>query len=318
MSAVSLEKLTKVFGGVVAVDHVDLEIEEGELFSLLGPNGAGKSTIMRILSTVLLPTEGRALIKGLDVVKDAMKVRRIIGVCPQDTVLYDYLTGEENLRFFGTLHGLSGKELDKRVDEVLNLLQLREARKRRFKGYSGGMKHRLNLGVALLHEPEVLILDEPTTGLDPQGRRAVWDIIEGFRGEKKTVLLSTHYMEEADYLSDRVAIMDRGRIIACDTPENLKESLGGEEVVEVYSLKIPDRIREVVLQIPTVNMVSILHPDKAEEMSVLKVFTEDADAIIPTLVQKLTDSGLRIERLEVSKPTLEDVFIKLTGRSLRE
>jgi len=125
-------------------------------------------------------------------------------------------------------------------------------------------------------------------------------------------------MEEADYLSDRVAIMDRGRIIACDTPENLKESLGGEEVVEVYSLKIPDRIREVVLQIPTVNMVSILHPDKAEEMSVLKVFTEDADAIIPTLVQKLTDSGLRIERLEVSKPTLEDVFIKLTGRSLRE
>jgi len=157
MSAVSLEKLTKVFGGVVAVDHVDLEIEEGELFSLLGPNGAGKSTIMRILSTVLLPTEGRALIKGLDVVKDAMKVRRIIGVCPQDTVLYDYLTGEENLRFFGTLHGLSGKELDKRVDEVLNLLQLREARKRRFKGYSGGMKHRLNLGVALLHEPEVLI-----------------------------------------------------------------------------------------------------------------------------------------------------------------
>jgi ABC-2 type transport system ATP-binding protein len=317
MAAIEVHDLTKVFGDLVAVDHLNLSIDEGELFSLLGPNGAGKSTVMRMLSTLLQPTEGSATIMGHDVMSENMAVRKILGICPQETVLYDHLSGEENLGFFGTLQGLKGRELSQRIGEVLRMVQLEDARKRRFKTYSGGMKHRLNLGVALMHDPQVLILDEPTTGLDPQGRRAVWDVIKGFQARGRTVLLSTHYMEEADALSDRVAIMDRGKIIACDTSRELKDSLGGEEVIEVQSSQLPEDIADRLSTISFVTHASVQPPTEDQPSYVLKMFTEDADHTVPVVVQHIA-ARTKIERLEVVKPTLEDVFIRLTGRSLRE
>lgn len=310
MAIVKTHDLTKVFNGRKAVDHLNLEIEEGELFGLLGPNGAGKSTTVVMLSTVLQPTEGTAIVGDHDVQKQPKEVREIIGVVTQDVGLYDDLTAAENLAYFGRLHGVEGGKLRKRVDELLDLVQLKDRAKSRVKTFSGGMKHRLNLAVGLIHEPKILFLDEPTTGLDPAARLSVWELIKRFQAEGITILLTTHYMEEADYLCDRVAIMDQGRIVALDTPAKLKRSIGKLEVIEVKA-RVPEKL--------AAELHGLRKVEKVESTSEgLRLLTPEADVILSQVVKSLTDGGVRIDSLNIVQPTLEDVFIKLTGRALRD
>jgi len=311
VAIVETRDLTKVFNGRKAVDSLDLEIEDGELFGLLGPNGAGKSTTVAMLSTILPPTRGTAIVGGHDIRQQAKEVRSIIGVVPQEFGLYDDLTAEENLAYLGKLHGVEGSKLRKRIDELLRLVQLRDRANDRVKTFSGGMKHRLNLAAGLIHEPRLLFLDEPTTGLDPQARLAVWELIRQFQSEGVTILLTTHYMEEADYLCGRVAIMDRGKVIALDSPAKLKRSIGKLEIIEMKAKGVSSNLPAELRKLKGVKKV-------ARTSEGLRVLTPVADEVVARAVTLASFAGVRIDSLNVIQPTLEDVFIKLTGKTLRD
>jgi ABC-2 type transport system ATP-binding protein len=311
MAIVETHDLTKIFNGRKAVDRLDLEIEEGELFGLLGPNGAGKSTIVAMLSTILPPTRGTAIVGGYDIRQQARKVRSIIGVVPQEFGLYDNLTAEENLAYLGKLHGVDGGKLRKRIDKLLKLVQLKDRAKDRVKTFSGGMKHRLNLAAGLIHEPRLLFLDEPTTGLDPQARLVVWELIKQFQSEGVTILLTTHYMEEADYLCGRVAIMDRGKVIALDSPTRLKRSIGRLEIIEMKTKGVSKDFPAELRKLKGVKKV-------ARTSEGLRVFTPVAEQVVARVVTLASLAGVRIDSINVAQPTLEDVFIKLTGKTLRD
>jgi ABC-2 type transport system ATP-binding protein len=226
--------LTKRFNGFTAVDHVNFDVREGEIFGFLGPNGAGKSTTIRMLCTLTKPSEGTATIKGYDIVREAEQVRRIIGLVAEKLILYPYLTGAENLRFFGRLYGLRGRQLEERIEELLEMVLLTRFKDFPVGGYSGGMRQRLNIIRGLIHDPEILFLDEPTTMLDPQSVRFIRDLIKELKNRGKTIILTTHIMEEAEELSDRVGIIDHGKIIALDTPEDLKQRYGCSSLHEVF------------------------------------------------------------------------------------
>jgi len=311
VAIVETRDLTKVFNGRKAVDSLDLEIEEGELFGLLGPNGAGKSTTVAMLSTILPPTRGTAIVGGYDIGQQAKEVRSIIGVVPQEFGLYDDLTAEENLAYLGKLHGVEGSKLRKRIDELLRLVQLRDRANDRVKTFSGGMKHRLNLAAGLIHEPRLIFLDEPTTGLDPQARLAVWELIRKFQSEGVTILLTTHYMEEADYLCGRVAIMDKGKVIALDSPARLKRSIGKLEIIEMKAKGVSGNLPAELRKLKGVKKV-------ARTSEGLRVLTPVADEVVARVVTLASFAGVRIDSLNVIQPTLEDVFIKLTGKTLRD
>lgn len=311
MAIVETRELTKVFDGRKAVDRLNLTVEEGEIFGLLGPNGAGKSTTVAMLATILPPTRGTALVGGYDIRRQPKEVRKIIGVVPQEFGLYDDLTARENLAYFGRLHGLGGDRLRKRIDELLELVQLEERANDKVKTFSGGMKHRLNLATGLIHEPSLLFLDEPTTGLDPQARLAVWELIERFRSEGVTVLLTTHYMEEADRLCDRVAIMDRGKVIALDSPTNLKRSIGKLEVIEMRTKGGSSDFLARLRRFRGVKRV-VRTPEG------LRILTPIADELVAGLVALASSARVRVDSINVIQPTLEDVFIKLTGKTLRD
>ena len=311
MAIVETHDLTKVFNGRNAVDRLDLEIEEGEFFGLLGPNGAGKSTTVAMLSTILRPTRGTVTIAGYDIKRQAKEIRRIIGVVPQEFGLYDQLTAAENLAYFGKLHGVEGGKLKVRIEELLKLVQLQDRANDLVKTFSGGMKHRLNLVMGLIHEPKLLFLDEPTTGLDPQARLAVWELIKRFQSEGVTILLTTHYMEEADYLCERVAIMDRGKVIALDSPARLKRSIGKLEVIEVKARKVTKKVLNELRKLKGVQKV-------ARTTDGLRVLTPAANEVMARVVTLASFAGVQIDSLNVAQPTLEDVFIKLTGKTLRD
>ncbi len=311
MAIVETHDLTKVFNGRNAVDRLDLEIEEGEFFGLLGPNGAGKSTTVAMLSTILRPTRGTVTIAGYDIKRQAKEIRRIIGVVPQEFGLYDQLTAAENLAYFGKLHGVEGGKLKVRIEELLKLVQLQDRANDLVKTFSGGMKHRLNLVMGLIHEPKLLFLDEPTTGLDPQARLAVWELIKRFQSEGVTILLTTHYMEEADYLCERVAIMDRGKVIALDSPARLKRSIGKLEVIEVKARKVTKKVLNELRKLKGVQKV-------ARTTEGLRVLTPAANEVMARVVTLASFAGVQIDSLNVAQPTLEDVFIKLTGKTLRD
>jgi len=311
MAIVETHDLTKVFNGRNAVDSLDLEIEEGEFFGLLGPNGAGKSTTVAMLSTILRPTRGTVTIAGYDIKRQAKEIRRLIGVVPQEFGLYDQLTAAENLAYFGKLHGVEGGKLKVRIEELLRLVQLQDRANDLVKTFSGGMKHRLNLVVGLIHEPKLLFLDEPTTGLDPQARLAVWELIKRFQSEGVTILLTTHYMEEADYLCERVAIMDRGKVIALDSPARLKRSIGKLEVIEVKARKVTKKVLNELRKLKGVRKA-------ARTTEGLRVLTPAANEVMARVVTLASFAGVQIDSLNVAQPTLEDVFIKLTGKTLRD
>ncbi len=311
MNIVEIRKLTKVFNGRKAVSNLNLMIEEGEIFGLLGPNGAGKTTTIAMLSTILPPTKGTAIISGYDIRRQPKEVRRVIGVVPQEAALYDNLTAAENLAYFGKLYGIPGKKLKRQITKLLRLVNLQKRAKDRVKSFSSGMKDRLNLAIGLVHEPRILFLDEPTTGLDPQARQAVWKMIKRLQSKGVSILLTTHYMEEADYLCDRVAIMDNGKIIALDSPAALKRSVGKLEVIEVKTDQVPDSLLTRLRKLR--DMEEVARTSKG-----LRMLTPDADAVLGQVVNLITSGGVGIDSLKITHPTLEDVFIKLTGKTLRD
>jgi len=244
--AIDIQNLTKKFEDVTAVDNLNIGIEKGELFGLLGPNGAGKTTTIKMLCGLLEPTNGSATVSGHGVRKEQTEVKKLIGVCPQDTAVYPYLTGRENIEFFGNLHAMPKKKLRENTDRLLEKLGLTQDADRRLSKYSGGMKRRINLIIALVHDPEVAFLDEPTVAMDPQSRHAVWDVIRELKKQGKTIILTTHYMEEAEELCDRVGIIDHGKLIALGSPKNLKDKFKARNLEEVFIQLTGRKIREEI------------------------------------------------------------------------
>lgn len=241
-----IEDLTKRFEDITAIDHLTLEVPKGELFGLLGPNGAGKTTTINVLCGILAPTSGKVMVGGYNVFTEPRKVKSLIGVCPQDTAVYDYLTGRENIEFFGHLYNLPQETLARNSADLLQKMELTDHQNRRVSKYSGGMRRRINLAMALVHSPEIAFLDEPTVAMDPQSRHAVWDFIREQKSQGKTIILTTHYMEEAEELCDRVGIIDYGRLIAFGSPAELRQKYNAENLEDVFIQLTGRRIREAV------------------------------------------------------------------------
>jgi len=309
--AIVTENLVRVFGKVVAVDGVSFTVRRGELFGFLGPNGAGKTTTINILTTLLRPTFGDAFVGGYNVVDEAEKVRRIVGLVPQDLTVDDELTGWENLMLHAGLYHIPPSEAKNRAREVLELVGLVDSARRRVETYSGGMRKRLELAAGLLHRPEILFLDEPTLGLDVQTRAAIWDYIRKLRKELGiTVFLTTHYMDEADSLCDRIAIIDHGKIMALDTPSNLKASVGGSLIELELAGDSPHGYLEVLNRVEGVRKALVLD-------GVYKLSVENGEETLPRLLEELLKRGVRVARVVMRKPTLDEVFLEYTGRGLR-
>jgi ABC-2 type transport system ATP-binding protein len=309
---VNIEKLQKTYPGKVpieAVKGIDLQVYPGELFGLLGPNGAGKSTTISICTTRALPTAGKVTVAGIDVVAHPAHARRFMGVVPQYNTLDRQCTIFENIYFHCRYFGLSKAQAETRTKELLELFKLSERGASFVRELSGGLAQRVQIARAIAHNPTILFLDEPSAGLDPQTRLALWDTIRGLRRQGITIVLTTHYMEEADELCDRVAIIDHGRILVCDTPQKLKNSVGAQKVFEL-KLQSPDgsELAERLRRMPGITSVESF-PEG------LRVFTATADGLLPRIVEL---TGDRLHDISVSETSLETVFIKLTGRDLRE
>jgi ABC-2 type transport system ATP-binding protein len=307
------EGLTKVYpGGVKAVDGLDLEVYQGEIFGLLGPNGAGKSTTAGMLTTRVLPTGGRALVGGVDVVAHPAAAKQLIGVVPQSNTLDRALTVWENLYFHGRFFGMSAKVARRESDRLLEQFRLEERAKAPVLALSGGMAQRLMVARAVMHRPSILFLDEPTAGLDPQSRIALWEILEELHDDGQTILLTTHYMEEADQLCQRVAIMDHGRILALDTPAALKQSIGADTIVTVRSTGDLGRLAELLAK----DVEGVTRTRVADDK--LELHMQGADRLVPRIVLAAEREGFDLVDVSIAEPTLETVFINLTGRELRE
>ncbi len=305
MNIIEVNNLTKVFKDFTAVDHVSFSVNKGEIFGFLGPNGAGKSTTINMLSTILSPSEGEATINEYSIVEGRNDVRRSIGIVFQDPSLDDRLTAKENLKFHARLYGVPEEEYESRTEEVLKLVDLWERKDNIIKTFSGGMKRRLEIARGLIHHPAVLFLDEPTIGLDPQTRAHLWDYILKLKKEKgMTIFMTTHYMNEAEYC-DRIAVIDHGKIVALDTPANLKKRVGGD----VITIKAKDT-KAIKAEIGDKNDMSI-----KEEEGTLHIEVADGGSFLPQLLKKISTN---IDTVELRKPTLDDVFLHLTGRTIRE
>ncbi len=305
MSVIETNNLTKRFDKLVAVDKLNLSIEEGEIFGLLGPNGAGKTTTLNMLSTLIPPSEGHAMVNGFDVKKQPSQVRHCIGFVFQDPSSDDMLTGRENLYLHALMYGVDMSNINEKMNNVLKLVDLTEKQNIRMKQYSGGMRRRLELARGLLHEPKILFLDEPTLGLDPQTRQHLWAYIKKLSTEKKvTIIITTHYMDEADQLCDRVAIIDHGKIAALDTPQNLKSKLGGD----VVRLKVSGKPK-----LDSVKRLRYVKNVKRED-GFVSMSVDDSGKHLQEILKKIGD----VESVETRKPTLNDVFLHFTGNEMRD
>lgn len=311
MSAIKVRELVKKFNGFTAVDSLSFDVPYGELFGLLGPNGAGKTTTINILSTLLKPTSGYAEVAGFDIRNRKDEVRKSIGIVFQDPTLDTKLTGKENLLFHAMLYGIEKEEAEKRIKEVLELVELQDRANTLVEKYSGGMKRRLEIARGLIHRPKVLFLDEPTLGLDAQTRRRIWDYIKNLNKEIGiTMILTTHYMEEADYLCDRIAIIDRGKIVAIDNPDNLKNMVGGD----VVSIEIEGDTKNYLEKLKELKWVKSL----MVQNGILRMTMEMGERKIPSLINLAEKSGVRVNSVNLRKPSLEDVFLFFTGREMRD
>jgi ABC-2 type transport system ATP-binding protein len=309
--AIQVKNLTKVFNGFTAVDKISFIVKTGELFGLLGPNGAGKTTTINMLSTLLKATSGYGDVSGHDISRNKDNIRRSIGVVFQEPALDIKLTGKENLEFHAMMYGIEKEERKRRIREVLELVELTEKEKVLVEKYSGGMKRRLEIARGLIHEPNVLFLDEPTLGLDAQTRRHIWDYIKRLNKERGvTIILTTHYMEEADFLCDRIAIMDRGKFVAMDTPGRLKDILGGD----VVFLEIEGNANALVNRINSLDWIKNMtrHDEN------LSLTMERGERRIPELINVARENGVNVTCVHLRKPSLEDVFLHFTGRTIRE
>lgn len=309
--AIQVQNLQKCFGAFAAVRKVDFEIQQGEIFSLLGPNGAGKSTTISMLSCLLAPSAGEAYVMGHSIAREAQAVKSAIGVVPQDIALYGDLSARENLKFWGRMYGLRGEILSKRVNEVLEIIGLTERQKDRVDKFSGGMKRRVNIGAALMHKPAVIIMDEPTVGIDPQSRRHILDNIKELNSQGMTVLYTTHYMEEAQELSDHIAIMDQGQIIACGTHSELVKMVGELDRIDLTLNADSESV------IADWQATAGVHRVFAENGH-LTILAEDSNQILPHLFESATRNKIRITSVDIQEPNLEAVFLHLTGKALRD
>ncbi len=309
--ALQARGLTKRYGDLTAVDHLDLQIRRGEIFGFLGPNGAGKTTSINMIVGLLTPTSGTILINGHE---RAHVPRRSVGVCPQELVLWDELTCAENLTLMGDMYNLPRAVTKGRTRAVLTDLALLEKANVRASQLSGGLKRRLNIALAVIHDPDVVVLDEPSAGLDPQGRLLLWDFIRSLKDEGgKTIILTTHAMEEADALSDRVAIIDHGRLLQLDTPENLKKTIGVGDIVE---LQLAEPEKTVAVQTALASITGVEEINSADGKIAIRAL--NAVRLLPEIIDRVEAHGAHISDISIRENTLEDVFIYLTGRGLRE
>ena len=310
LHSIETRSLRKEFGDVTAVDNISFTVKEGEIFGFLGPNGAGKSTTLMILTTLLKPTSGQALVAGFDVAKEPKHVRENIGYVQQETAVDEYLTGRENLLLEARLNHIPKDEIDSRIDEILELIELTEKQHDPVVGYSGGMRKRLDIAGGLLHRPKVLFLDEPTVGLDIQTRRKIWQYLRKIHSEfNMTIFLTTHYMEEADQLCDRIGIIDYGKIQAIDTPENMKNAIGNE----IIALEYQNSTDEFASKIKQINLVTKTKEGEGK----LTVFATKGTEVIPKIFQIASDMGVQIDSISLTRPSLDDVFVSYTGHELR-
>jgi len=310
-TAISVQDLHKSFGENQAVQGVSFDVEQGEIFSLLGPNGAGKTTTISMLSCLLRPNEGDALVMGHSISTDAMGVKSVLGVVPQELALYEDLTARENLTFWGKMYGLRGSALKSRVDEVLDVIGLRDRANERVGKYSGGMKRRVNIGVALLHKPKVIYMDEPTVGIDPQSRRNILDSVVELKNQGMTVLYTTHYMEEVQEISNHIGIMDHGKLIASGTNDELVKLVGQQTRID---LTLNSNTENVIKAWQVIKGVSRVTADDG----LITVLVDDSNRILPQLFESATQSSARITSVAIQEPNLEAVFLHLTGRALRD
>lgn len=311
-NVIVIEDLVKKFKDVVAVNGISFSIKKEEVFALLGLNGAGKTTTIHIIATLLKPTKGSVLVAGYDVVKEADKVRKKIGIVFQDPSLDNQLTGYDNMYIHGKLYGLKGRELQEKIMKLLDLVELKEFAYKKVMYYSGGMRRRLEIARSLLHEPEILILDEPTIGLDPQSRARIWDYIKYLKKEfSMTILMTTHYMDEAEELADRIAIMDKGKILAMGTADQLKSMLG-QDVVYITVNNLNNNNNDIC------NMFNFAKICKVLDDNRLELVVDNATKALPEIFHIAELKGLRIVEISYRRPTLNEVFLHLTGRELRD
>jgi ABC-2 type transport system ATP-binding protein len=308
-----VKNLVKKYGDFTAVKGVSFDIQQGEIFSLLGPNGAGKTTTISMLSTLYDPTDGDAIIGGHSVRKEPMAVRQIIGIVPQDLALYEDLTARENLEFWGQMYNLGGKSLAARIEEVLAQIGLTERAKDRVRTFSGGMKRRVNIGVGLLHKPQLLFMDEPTVGIDPQSRRAILDTVKELNAQGMTVLYTTHYMEEAAELSHRVGIIDHGELIALGTQAELTRQVGQTETLLLH---VGENDDPQALAQSLTGLEGVLQAQANDHQ--VSVITPRAEDVLASVVGAANDRGIKIRSIDIREPNLEAVFLHLTGRALRD
>jgi len=313
LHSIETKSLTKSFGDLVAVNDISFSVEKGEIFGFLGPNGAGKSTTMMIFTTLLKPTSGQALVAGFDVTKNAKHVRENIGFVQQDTTVDEYLTGRENLLLQAKLNHIPKNEIDHRIDDVLDLIELTDKQDQAVVTYSGGMRKRLDIAGGLLHHPKVLFLDEPTVGLDIQTRRKIWEYIKKIHTEfEMTIFLTTHYMEEADSLCDRIGIMDHGKIQVIDSPQNMKNNLGNE----IISLLVGENNNHDSF-LSELKKIEFIKKIKEDDLK-LTLFTSNGTEVIPKIFQISSQLEIKITSISLTQPTLDDVFISYTGHEIRD
>ena len=312
LNSIETKSLSKSFGDLKAVDDISFNVENGEIFGFLGPNGAGKSTTMMILTTLLKPTSGQALVSGFDVKTNPKQVRQKIGYVQQESTVDEYLTGRENLLLQARLNHIPKDLIKERIDEVLELIELSDKQNNAVVTYSGGMRKRLDIAGGLLHRPKVLFLDEPTVGLDIQTRRKIWEYIKKIHEEfEMTIFLSTHYMEEADQLCDRIGIIDGGKIQIIDTPQNMKSAMGNE----VISLTIENSESEndFLSELKKIELIKKINEDQNK----ITLFASKGTEVIPKIFQISSDLKIKINSISLTQPTLDDVFISYTGHEIR-
>lgn len=310
MKAIETLDLTKKFGTLTAVDKVNLQVDQGEIFGLLGPNGAGKSTFISMLCTILKPSEGTAKVEGYDINNEASDVRRSIGIVFQDPSIDDKLTGMENMELHADLYDVPREVMHSRIEEVLQLVELKDRASHFVNTYSGGMRRRLEIARSLIHYPKVLFLDEPTIGLDPQSRDHIWNYIKDLKKrENITIILTTHYMEEADKLCDRIAIIDQSRIIALDTPQNLKSKLEGETIIIESSDN--DLLSRKLTEVKLADTILKTNHE-------LNLCVENAHTALARIVELAVSLGIHIDNITIREPDLNDVFMHFTGREIRD
>lgn len=307
---ISIEKVVKRYNGFTAVDEISFNIKRGEIFGLLGPNGAGKSTLISILCCLFTQDSGKITIDGFDNIKDSIRIKNVIGVVPQEISLYSTLTARENLAFYGKIYGLSKMALHSRIEILLDMVGLTERADDMIQGFSGGMKRRINIAAALLHNPKILFMDEPTTGVDPQSRKRIYDTIVDLNKQGMSVLFTTHQMEDAQKLCHRIGIVDKGQLIALDTLTGLLELTGESDLIHVEAKDIPPNAVESIRKIETVKQVSI----DTDSMTIQLLKGRE---LLVNIIDILTSEGAKVESINIKEPDLETLFLHLTGTKLR-